>query len=295
MLRAVHAELDWCVRNSYSPHHHENIGRCVLHAAHVSCQRRLQGQRYEAATGAEGRAAGAALARAATAHPALEPAHLHRLHAAAAALRLDAAAREVDALRGRLARLRRRHPAGARFASWPAGLRGDAGLPPPPPASRFDLLRWTRCNGTHALLPDDHRAVAPLSRVAAEALRLAVEAARAWALARWPDVEAVELVEAASRWEPAAALRYRLLLRLRAAAAPGAPRASHVVRQVEVARVLGAARLVAVPYVTESARVALLLPVPAAAADDARGFLRRYEAACLRRGANVALLVVLLG
>lgn len=37
MLRAVHSELDWCVRNSYSPHHHENIGRCVLHAAHISC------------------------------------------------------------------------------------------------------------------------------------------------------------------------------------------------------------------------------------------------------------------
>lgn len=46
VLRAVHGELDWCVRNSYSPHHHENIGRCVLHAARCACSAGVQGERY---------------------------------------------------------------------------------------------------------------------------------------------------------------------------------------------------------------------------------------------------------
>lgn len=45
VLRALHGELDWCVRNSYSPHHHENLGRCVLHAAHARCAPALQGTR----------------------------------------------------------------------------------------------------------------------------------------------------------------------------------------------------------------------------------------------------------
>lgn len=42
VLRAVHSELEWCVRNSYSPHHHENLGRCVLHATHAPCTTTLQ-------------------------------------------------------------------------------------------------------------------------------------------------------------------------------------------------------------------------------------------------------------
>lgn len=45
----MHGALDWCVRNSYSPRHHENIGRCVLHAAHVSCTSTAQGHSYETA------------------------------------------------------------------------------------------------------------------------------------------------------------------------------------------------------------------------------------------------------
>lgn len=52
VLRAVHGELDWCVRNSYSPHHHENIGRCVLHAAHQHCTPALQVTRRQVVSAA---------------------------------------------------------------------------------------------------------------------------------------------------------------------------------------------------------------------------------------------------
>lgn len=59
-------------------------------------------------------------------------------------------------------------------------------------------------------------------------------------------------------------------------------------------RALGAARLVPVPYVTESARVHALLPVEATAEDAkaAKAFLRRWDALCLQRNANAALTIV---
>lgn len=59
-------------------------------------------------------------------------------------------------------------------------------------------------------------------------------------------------------------------------------------------RALGAARLVPVPYVTESARVHALLPVEPSAegAKAARAFLRRWDALCLQRNANAALTIV---
>lgn len=83
--------------------------------------------------------------------------------------------RALRRLRGYVWRNAARHPRHARNASWPGGLRADAGLAPPPPAGRHDLPRWTRFNATHALLPDDHRAVAPLTGAHKRAVDVSVQ------------------------------------------------------------------------------------------------------------------------
>ncbi|KPJ20759.1 Chondroitin sulfate synthase 2 [Papilio xuthus] len=66
-----------------------------------------------------------------------------------------------------------------------------------------------------------------------------------------------------------------------------------VVRQVEVARPLGAARLVPARYVTESARVLLLVALAAPHAPLALDLLARYDTVCLQRDRNTALMLVL--
>ncbi|KAM3956809.1 chondroitin polymerizing factor [Aphomia sociella] len=286
VLRAVHGELDWCVRNSYSPRHHENLGRCVLHAAHTRCTAAVQAQQYTAAVLRPGAPPEPALADAVTAHPVDDETAIRRLHAYVARVQLERGARETTRLRAALWRAAARQPRHYRNATWPGGLRADVGLAPPAPAVRFDHLRWTTFNATHAYLPDDHRAVAALVGAQKLAVELAVREASAWATARWGG--AVALVGGAWRWEPARALHYRLLLRHRA---PGADSTS--LRQVEVLRPLGAARLVSVPYVTESARVSLLLPLTGDGTSDAAAFLRRYAAVCLTRDRNTALLLVI--
>ncbi|XP_047540017.1 chondroitin sulfate synthase 2 [Vanessa atalanta] len=297
VLRAVHGELDWCVRNSYSPHHHENVGRCVLHAAHLPCAAAVQGENYvsmpiEGIAEPEGgvkRALVEALADAVVAHPALEPEHFYQLHAFVSRVYLERAQAAAARERARAALSARRHPRGFRNASWPPALRDDAGLAPAAPPSRFDHLRWTRFNLTHAYMPDDHRALAPLSSAYREAVDLIVEEVRAWAARRWgvaAGADAVVLEEGAWCWEPPRALRYRLLLRV-----PRAEGSSALV-QVEAARALGAARLAPARYVTESARVLLLLPLPVPHAAALPAFLRRYESVCLQRDANTALTVV---
>ncbi|KAF9407525.1 hypothetical protein HW555_012481, partial [Spodoptera exigua] len=203
VLRAVHAELDWCVRNSYSAHHHENIGRCVLHAARRACADRAQGV-------------------------------------------------------------------------------------------VFDHLRWVTFNATHAFFPDDHHEVARITGAHRLALDLVLHAARSWAARRWGGAEP-ELLEGAWLWEPARALRYRLLMRDGSGGGPeGAGRAR--LRLLEVARPLGAARLLPVRYVTESARLTLLVAAPPATPPaDLRAFLARYEAVCLTQDKNTALILVIVG
>ncbi|XP_060803763.1 chondroitin sulfate synthase 2 [Amyelois transitella] len=291
VLRAVHGELDWCVRNSYSPHHHENIGRCVLHAAHQRCTTALQAQTYSALKLSDEPAAGLTpeLADSVTAYPVTQPDHLHRLHAYVSRVYLERERAEVLRLRGYLWRNAARHPAAARNATWPGGLRADAGLAPPLPDNRFDHLRWTTFNATHAFMPDENRACAALAGAHKEALDLVEKTAISWASHRWgAPPPRVRVEGGAWRWEPPRGLRYRLLLR------EAAPQGSRL-RQLEVIRVLGSARLVPVPYVTESGRVVIVLPVPgtAGAVAEAVSFLKRYETVCLARDRNTALIVVI--
>ncbi|XP_038218587.1 chondroitin sulfate synthase 2 [Zerene cesonia] len=304
VLRAVHGELDWCVRNSYSAHHHENLGRCVLHAKHLPCTERLQGEEYVSVRLADGAggAGGAggltpALAGAVTAAPLALPEHFYQIHAYVSRVHLENVRSEIRSARGAAARSSRRHPRGFRNATWPPALRRDAGLASPPP-TRFDHPRWTRFNGSHAFLPDELRAAAPLAAAQRRARDMILEESVAWAKHRWGASEA-RLVEGAWCWEPPYALRYRLLLALRGvgegagASAGGAARGAGALRQLEAVRPLGAARLAPARYVTETGRVTLLLPVPHADASLALGFLRRYESTCVQRDANTALVVVL--
>ncbi|XP_045524641.1 chondroitin sulfate synthase 2 [Pieris brassicae] len=286
VLRAVHGELDWCVRNSYSPHHHENIGRCVLHAAHTPCSASLHAANYSAAVLATD-AVSDSLPDAVTAHPVTDPAHFHRLHALVSRVRLQRAHDRVGDERTLAAASFRRHPRGFRNATWPPALRADAGLASPPPPTRFDHLRWTRFNATHAFMPDDERAVAALGGATLEAVRLVVREGLAWARRHW-DADA-ELDEGAWCWDPPHALRYRLLVRLSA-------NDRRAVRQLEAVRPLGAARLAPARYVTETARVTLVAPAaaPPKLAAEALGLLRRYEAS-LDRDSNTALALVAVG
>lgn len=214
VLRAVHEELDWCVRNSYSPHHHENLGRCVLHAAGLRCVAGLQAVSYDTAHLRPAHPDGPAslhpaLADAVTVHPALTPEDFYRLHAYVSRVRASSGSdkntvegvnnedpisagepgacsggRGADSSGGR-AQLPSPSPGVQErvVANRPtSGRRSSAATPthqvrvPPAynishqaasltraPLLRFDLLRWTRFNLTHALQLDDHRAVSKLS------------------------------------------------------------------------------------------------------------------------------------
>lgn len=152
VLRAVHGELDWCVRNSYSAHHHENIGRCVLHAARRACASSAQGALYSSVRAPSDERPPPlteALADAVTVQPVARAAALYALHAYTARLHLQRDRAVTRRLRAALWRGAARHPPHYRNATWPAGLRADPGLAPPPPDSRcratLDMMAIHTC------------------------------------------------------------------------------------------------------------------------------------------------------
>ncbi|XP_048484092.1 chondroitin sulfate glucuronyltransferase [Plutella xylostella] len=302
VLAAVQGALDWCVRNAYSARHHENVGRCVLHAANVPCTTTLQGESYSAVrlsgelSSELSSELAAELAGAVTAGPVAAAPDYYQLHALVSRVHLEHISSESATLARGVRRLRSKQPPPAR-AAWPPGLRADPALPPPPPTTRFDHPRWTLLNASHAIFSDDHAAAAPHRGHHKKALEMVLEAARAWLQASDTPAEgaptsaegpptgaegrptgALRLVEGARLWLPAQGLYYKLLVHT-----------GERLRLLEVVRPLGSARLVPAPYVTESARVAAVLP----AGPGAAAWLAKYRVVA-ERDRNTELIVALI-
>lgn len=42
VLTAIMDNLDWCIKNSFSDNHSENLGRCVAKSINLDCQEEVQ-------------------------------------------------------------------------------------------------------------------------------------------------------------------------------------------------------------------------------------------------------------
>jgi hypothetical protein len=69
---------------------------------------------------------------------------------------------------------------------------------------------------------------------------------------------------------------------------------NQVIRRVELVRPLGAVEIIPTPYVTESTRVNLILPVSLIERDAVLAFLDSYSRVCVDAGDSADLLVVLI-
>jgi len=75
---------------------------------------------------------------------------------------------------------------------------------------------------------------------------------------------------------------------------PGNKTAGEVIQRVELVRPLGAVEIIPTPYVTESTRVHLILPVTINERDAVLAFLDSYTRVCVDAGDNADLLIVLI-
>lgn len=107
-----------------------------------------------------------------------------------------------------------------------------------------------------------------------------------------PDLAYHSLHTAYRRFDPVRGMDYRLFLRF-------SPQLSDdtgatVLRSFEVVKPLGRVEIVTSPYVTESTRIAFIVPVAEPQLPDAVAFLQRYEQACMVTRDNTFLMLVLL-
>lgn len=146
-------------------------------------------------------------------------------------------------------------------------------------------------NGTHSFLPNanaDH-AVAPLSRIESQDFAQVLEIALQYAAHKYPKLHYQSLHTAYRKFDATRGMDYQLHLNL--AENPVNPKRL-LLKSFEVVKPLGRVEVVPSPYVTESTRIAVLVPAFEHQVPDAIDFVGQYERICMHNQDNTFLLLV---
>lgn len=174
-------------------------------------------------------------------------------------------------------------------------IRWPLGVPPPSaPETRHDMLTWQLLNETHSMLPNansDH-AVAPLSRIEALDFAKVLEITLQYAAQKYPKLRYDSLHSAYRKFDATRGMDYQLHLNLYEGSSDVAKRRRLLLKSFEVVKPLGRVEVVPSPYVTESTRIAILVPVFEHQVPDALDFVAQYERICMHNQDNTFLLLV---
>ncbi|KAL7744560.1 hypothetical protein ACLKA6_017077 [Drosophila palustris] len=300
VIRKMRNNLERCVRIGITSDHSVNIGRCVKYASRVSgCQDTFQGIRqYSYALNTKTRhykdlsilAKEPAFLNATTVYPVQTPEDFYRLHAYYSKHHLELVQQRGYELEQKSYRI-----ANGSISNKILEIRWPLGVPPPSaPETRHDILMWQLLNGTHSFLPNanaDH-AVAPLSRIDASDFAKVLEITLQYAAQKHPKLRYHSLHSAYRKFDATRGMDYQLHLNLYEGHTATTKRLQ--LKSFEVVKPLGRVEVVPSPYVTESTRIALLVPSFEHQVPDALDFVAQYERICMHNQDNTFLLLIFL-
>uniref|UniRef100_A0A1S4KFX2 Hexosyltransferase n=1 Tax=Culex quinquefasciatus TaxID=7176 RepID=A0A1S4KFX2_CULQU len=292
VIRKIRANLDWCVRNSVSNQHNLNIGRCVKYSSKIdSCQTSWQGinvtsyklNSYKIYRDLHMIKHEAAFNRASVIYPIttaddfyllhayFSRVHLEQINAAKEQIHLEASAISNGTLSNDILEVR-----------WPLGVPK-----PNPSESRHDIIPWTHLNLTHSFMYTSEINVRPLSSVDAEDMQNILNKTILEAHRTNPQLEYRGLHSAYRKFDAVRGMDYRMHLSFY-----DRGRREHVLKSFEVVKPIGLIEIVPSPYVTESTRIAILLPTLEHQVHDAEQFVQHYEKTCMDNQDNTFLMLI---
>ncbi|XP_017871460.1 PREDICTED: chondroitin sulfate synthase 2 [Drosophila arizonae] len=300
VIRKMRNNLDRCVRIGITNDHSVNIGRCVKYASRVAgCQESFQGMRqYSYALNTKSRqykdlsilAKEPAFLNATTVYPVQSPEDFYRLHAYYSKHHLDMVQQRGYALEQKSYRI-----ANGSISNKILEIRWPLGVPPPSaPETRHDMLTWQLLNETHSMLPNSDHAVAPLSRIEALDFAKVLEITLQYAAQKYPKLRYESLHSAYRKFDATRGMDYQLHLNLYEGDSDVAKRRRLLLKSFEVVKPLGRVEVVPSPYVTESTRIAILVPAFEHQVPDALDFVAQYERICMHNQDNTFLLLIFL-
>uniref|UniRef100_A0A4Y0BHZ5 Hexosyltransferase n=1 Tax=Anopheles funestus TaxID=62324 RepID=A0A4Y0BHZ5_ANOFN len=292
VIRKIRANLDWCVRNSASNNYSSNIGKCVKYSTKIkSCHQSWQGiditsyhlNSYKIYRDFHLIAKESRFNNAAMVYPVTTTDDFYLLHAYFSRLHLkqnseikqtlleDAMQISNGTLSNDILEVR-----------WPLGVPKSN-----PPESRHDVVPWIALNTTHSFMWNSEVNVQRLSAVDEEDIRNVLNKTILEATRNNPDAEFRGIHTAYKRFDAVRGMDYRLLLNFY-----DRKLKKMVQKSFEVIKPISLIEIVPSPYVTESTRVAMLLPTFENQVLDTEQFLESYEKTCMDSQDNTFLMLI---
>ncbi|XP_076048148.1 chondroitin polymerizing factor [Oratosquilla oratoria] len=293
MLQHISTNLQWCTQNAFSSSHDYNLGRCIMHSHMNSCKSRLQGQHYysyhlrkgvEVNSHLDVVGSSLIVREAVTVSNVPEANDMYRLHLYYLQQDLKKANASLEAARQEIAQSQKSWVTDKDNEAWPLGS-----AQPHKPHTRFDIVRWDTFNQTHIFLPNDFTNAKPLMGADLKDIMSVVNASASYLQTiSGGFLQFHSLQYGHRKFDPTRGVDYVLSLFFRDNVS-----GQLVSKKMEASRPLTQPELIPMPYVTESNRIILVLPIHSSEINKAMEYIERYEEECLEGEGHTTLLLVL--
>lgn len=293
VIKKIQKKLDACVRSADGNHHSVNIGRCIQMSTSIhKCQESFQGISITSYPLADQkiyrdlhRLKGEdSFNKATSVYPVTSADDIYILHAYFSRLHLETVKKKIASLEQEAQSIGNGTIASEVLKfSWPLGVPESQ-----KPLSRHDIILWTNLNLTHRLMGANGVNILPLSKVDSQDIQKVLDGILTEAGKKYPELSFVNLQTAYKRFDPVRGMEYRIHLNFRDASG------SDVLKSYEVVKPISLIQIVPSPYVTESTRISMVVPVFSHRISQATEFIKKYEQICMQSKDSTTLMLVLL-
>lgn len=260
VLVAILDNLDWCIKNSFSDNHSENLGRCIAHSINLECQEEIQGQtiqsfrlrRHGVLKNMPYFKENPNFDLSAVVYPVITAEDIYSLHAYYSRLGASRVLVETGALSDEILSLGPKLPDNYKHISWPVGRRPGAY-----PTSRFDFPKHIYFNLTHKFFHSDFSNTALLTKSELVDIQNIINSIQAKVEKTSTNVLTYRrLINGYRVFDLSRGLDYTFDMAFK-----DQTTGKQVIKRFKVCKPLGNVEILPVPYVTENVRVTILLIV----------------------------------
>ncbi|CAH0548750.1 unnamed protein product [Brassicogethes aeneus] len=281
VLKAMRDHLDWCIINTVSDDHSENFGRCVYHSIGLKCQDSIQGvswrsfkiRHFELNEHLLDLTQKEEFNNAITVQPVIQDKDIYLLNSYFLRQRLENIKKETDEISKSLT-----------DQTWPPGQRIGA-----KPATRFDVPKQYYFNMSHTFFYDDFTVLKKHTEPELQDIEYILEEIKAKVYSKNSELTFKTLINGYKKFDLSRGLDYIFDLEFRDSNTD-----KNIIKRFEVCKPLGNVEFLQVPYVTETSRVTILLPIQVNQVQFGLGFLKGYINNIMDRKEKTFLMLVLL-
>ncbi|CAL1540863.1 unnamed protein product [Lymnaea stagnalis] len=302
LLSLVNSSLKWCTDNCHSSDSSINFGKCLLHVSELDCQTTAANKVYTAYPvknfnfnkDIEALKEQVEFNKSLSIFPMPDDTTHYKMHRYFCEVELNSTRHQIQDMKDNILYMSQFAPGGRDSISWPIGVPE-----PYKPKNRFDVIRWDYFTETHIFFQDDFTNVKELIGVdkldIQDIIKISMEKLNEKHHNKYLYSY---LINGYRRFDPQRGMEYLLDLALDDTSVPAEENGGNnynqriVEKRVFLVRPLGEVEVVPMPYVTESTRLNIILPITTGDMDGWGVFLENYARLQAESADSLALIIV---